>query len=69
LKVAVNRDLCISLGNCAAIAPTAFDLDDDGKVVILDPSSVDEQTLLAAAQSCPEKAIIISDDKGNQLYP
>ena len=69
MKVAVNRDLCISLGNCAAIAPTAFDLDDDGKVVILDPSSVDEQTLLAAAQSCPEKAIIVSDDKGNQLYP
>jgi ferredoxin len=69
LKVAVNRDLCISLGNCAAIAPTAFDLDDDGKVVILDPFSVDEQTLLAAAQSCSEKAIIVSDDKGNQLYP
>ena len=67
--MAVNRDLCISLGNCAAIAPTAFDLDDDGKVVILDPFSVDEQTLLAAAQSCSEKAIIVSDDKGNQLYP
>ncbi|MFA5375652.1 MAG: ferredoxin [Dehalococcoidia bacterium] len=67
--MAVNRDLCISLGNCVAIAPTAFDLDDDGKVMILDPSSVDEQTLLAAAQSCPEKAIIVSDDKGNQLYP
>ena len=69
MKVAVNRDLCISLGNCVAIAPAAFDLDDDGKVVILDPSSVDEQTLLAAAQSCPEKAIIVSDDRGNQLYP
>jgi ferredoxin len=69
LKVAVDKDLCIGLGNCAAIAPTAFDLDDDGKVVILDPSSVDEQTLLAAAQSCSVKAIIISDDKGNQLYP
>ena len=69
MKVAVDNDLCIGLGNCAAIAPTAFDLDDDGKVVILDPSSVDEQTLLAAAQSCSVKAIIISDDKGNQLCP
>ena len=69
MKVEVDRDLCISLGNCAAIAPTAFDLDDEGKAVILDPSSVDEQTLLAAAQSCSVKAITISDDKGNQLYP
>lgn len=69
LKVEVDRDLCIGLGNCAAIAPTAFDLDDDGKVVILDPSSVDEQTLLAAAQSCSVKAITIKDDQGKQLYP
>ena len=69
MQVKVDRDLCISLGNCASIAPTAFDLDDDGKVIILDPSSVDEQTLLAAAQSCAVKAIIVSDDKGTQLYP
>lgn len=69
MKVAVDRDLCIGLGNCAAIAPTAFDLDDEGKVVILDPYSVDEEIILAAAESCSVKAIIISDDKGNQLYP
>jgi len=69
LKVEVDRDLCISLGNCAAIAPTAFDLDDEGKVVILDPHSVDEEIILAAAESCPAKAIIVKDDKGNQLYP
>lgn len=69
MKVKVDRDLCIGLSNCVAIAPTAFKLDDENKVVILDPSSVDEQTLLAAAESCPEKAITISDDKGNQLYP
>lgn len=69
MKVEVDRELCIGLGNCAAIAPTAFDLDDDAKVVILDPSSVDDETLLAAAQSCSVKAITIKDDKGKQLYP
>jgi len=52
-----------------AIAPTVFKLDDENKAVVLDPSSVDEQVILEAAESCPENAIIIEDDEGNQLYP
>jgi len=52
-----------------AIAPTVFKLDDQNKVVVLDPSSVDEETLIEAAKSCPENAIIIEDEEGNQLYP
>jgi len=52
-----------------AIAPTVFAMDAENKAVALDPSSVDERTLWEAVQSCPEKAIILEDDKGNQLYP
>jgi len=52
-----------------AIAPTVFKLDDENKAVVLDPSSVNDQTLLEAAESCPEKAIIIEDDEGHQVYP
>jgi len=69
LKVRVDRDLCIGVGNCVAYAPTVFKLDEENKAVVLDPSSVDDQTLLEAAESCPENAIIVEDDEGNQLYP
>jgi len=69
LKVRVDRELCIGVSNCVAIAPTVFKLDDENKAVVLDPSSVNDQTLLEAAESCPEKAIIIEDDEGHQLYP
>jgi len=69
LKVRVDRDLCIGVGNCVAYAPTVFKLDDENKAVILDPPSVDDNTLLEAAESCPENAIIIEDDEGNQVYP
>ncbi|GAI06527.1 unnamed protein product [marine sediment metagenome] len=69
MKVRVDRDLCIGVGNCVAYAPTVFKLDDENKAVVLDPSSVDEDTLLEAAESCPENAIIVEDDEGNQLYP
>jgi ferredoxin len=52
-----------------AFAPTVFKLDEENKAVVLDPSSVDDDTLLEAAESCPEQAIIIEDDEGHQLFP
>jgi len=69
MRVRIDRELCIGVSNCVAIAPTVFKLDDQNKIVILDPGSVDDETLIEAAKSCPENAIIIEDDNGNQLYP
>ena len=69
MKVRVDRDLCIGVGNCVALAPTVFALDEENKSIDIDPSSVDDDTLQEAAESCPEDAIIIEDDEGHQLYP
>lgn len=69
MKVRVDRKLCTGVGNCVALAPTVFAFDEENKAVVLDPSSVSDDALLEAAQSCPEQAIIVEDDKGNQLYP
>ncbi len=69
MQVRVDRDLCIGVGNCVVFAPTIFKLDEENKAVVLDPSSVDDDTLLEAAESCPEQAIIVEDDEGHQLFP
>ena len=69
MKVRVDRDLCIGVGNCVAYAPAVFVLDEENKAVVLDSSSVDDNTLLEAAESCPVSAIIVEDDEGRQLYP
>ena len=69
MKLRVDRDLCIGVGNCVAFAPTVFVLDEDRKAVVLDPTSVDDVTLLEAAESCPENAILVENDEGNQVYP
>lgn len=69
MKVKVDRDLCIGVSNCVALAPTVFKLDEETRAVVLDPSSVDDDSLLEAAESCPQNAIIIEDDQGTQLYP
>ncbi len=69
MKVRVDRELCIGVSNCVAIAPAVFELDDQNKAVVLDSNSADEPTILEAAESCPENAIIVDDDEGIQLYP
>ena len=69
MRVRVDKELCIGVGNCVAYAPTVFELDQENKAVVLDPSSVDDNTLLEAAKSCTENAIIVEDDEGHQLYP
>ena len=57
------------MGNCVVIAPTVFKLDEENKAVALDPSSVDDETLMRAAESCTENAIILENDEGEQIYP
>lgn len=69
MKVRVDRDLCAGMAYCIGVAPTVFELDEEGKAVVLDASSVDDETLLEAAKSCPLDAIILEDDEGNQVYP
>ena len=69
MKVKIDRDLCIGLGNCVAIAPSVFTLDKENKAVVIDSHTIDDKTLFEAAESCPVKAIIIEDNAGKQLYP
>ena len=69
LKIIVDRELCIGVGNCVVLAPSIFNLDKDNKAVVLGPVSVADDVLLEAAESCPEQAIIIEDDDGDQVYP
>jgi ferredoxin len=68
-KIVVDRDLCISAVSCIAVADTTFALDDESKVVAIDPNSADDATLIAAAESCPTKAILLFDTAGKQIFP
>ena len=69
MKVRVDRDLCVGIGNCVAVAPAVFKLDSANKATVNNVSSVSEDKLTSAAESCPVNAIIIEDDQGNQMYP
>lgn len=69
-KVTILRDICIGAASCMAVAPKAFSLDKEGKVITL--STLDktaQKTLVEAAMSCPVNAIIITNQKGLKVWP
>ena len=68
MKLKVDRELCTGVSDYVAVGPTVFKLDEQSKTVVLDPGSVDQQTLMEAARSCPENGILLDDDEGNQSY-
>jgi len=82
MRIRVDRELCIGAASCLALLPEVFELDEEGKAVIIDKDGnktsdntdyskipIDAKLILEAARSCPTNAIIIEDDNGKQIYP
>lgn len=70
LTMRIDRDLCIGAATCVAIAPKAWQLDNEAKAIILDTSDQEtDETLIEAAKGCPVMAIFITDEIGKQIFP
>jgi deazaflavin-dependent oxidoreductase (nitroreductase family) len=60
VKINADRDLCVGTGSCAFLAPGTFDVDDEEMKVVLLDGSDPEDTVRAAVDSCPQRALSIS---------
>jgi ferredoxin len=60
LHVEIDRDVCMGSGNCVFQAPGAFELDDDGIAMVVDPGAASEESVRTAAARCPSKAITVT---------
>lgn len=56
-------EACQGYGNCIIAAPDAYDLDDDGVVVLLrsEIPEEDRPRIEEAARSCPVSALTVAD--------
>jgi curved DNA-binding protein CbpA len=73
-QISVEPSLCLAFGSCETLAPGVFVLEKNKrinpKVKIESETGANFESILAAAQTCPTKAIkIIDRDTGEQIYP
>jgi ferredoxin len=69
-KIKVIRDLCIGAASCVAVSNPTFTLDGENKAVTHAESQDTPENILMAAQSCPTKAIVVTDMETNtQVWP
>ena len=68
-KIVVDRVKCQGIGACVGAAPDVFELDNEGKAVVIDAQGSDDDTILEAAESCPLEAIELYDEHGQKVYP
>ncbi|NMM45455.1 ferredoxin [Rhodospirillaceae bacterium KN72] len=61
MKIDVDLTICLLHGQCVIAAPEVFSFADDGSLVwVTDPDEGLRADAEAAADACPEQAIIIS---------
>jgi len=66
--IQIDRSKCIGAAPCVAIAGDVFQLDEEGKAVVIGQSK-DENNIRLAAESCPVRAIFLYDDNKKQIFP
>ena len=69
LRIEIDPLLCVAFADCVRIAPEAFELNDAGIVVLVEPQKVERARLLEACAACPVDALLVWDADGKQLVP
>jgi DnaJ-class molecular chaperone len=74
IHITIEPTLCMAFGSCETLAPNVFVVDKDKminpKATLKSGNGDDFEAILAAAHTCPTKAIIIRDRyTGEQIYP
>jgi ferredoxin len=64
MRIVMDVDKCIAVGQCLLAAPNVFDLDDAGIVVLLDetPPESERANVLNAITRCPADVIGLAED-------
>ena len=62
-KPQVVQNLCTGDMICTTIAPDVFDINEEGKSYVKDPTGADEDTIQHAIDQCPSQAISWVDEE------
>lgn len=60
-NIRIDRERCMGSGNCSFWAPATFDLDDEGKAIVVDPDGDPRDKIQGAVDGCPTLAISLTE--------
>lgn len=65
MKILINKAACAGHARCAAVSEALFPLDDDGYIAVeeIDVPPGMEDVARRGASACPERIIVIEEDK------
>ncbi|MGQ0722389.1 MAG: ferredoxin [Candidatus Eiseniibacteriota bacterium] len=70
LTVCIDRDGCISSGNCIKVAPSLFEFDAESVASFAaGADAVGPERIVEACQVCPVEALEVTDSSGNRIVP
>ena len=58
----VDMEECIGCGTCPELAPNTFEMNDDEKAIVKNPSGDSEDLIQEAIDNCPSEAISWEDE-------
>ncbi len=63
MKIVVDRSRCTAIGICESLAPSFFEVNDDGELLVLrdDVAEEDRHLMEEAVDSCPTCALSLAD--------
>ncbi len=60
-KIVINEELCVGCGACASLCPEVFELQDDGKVKVINENGCKGCDCDLVVSSCPVGVIKIEE--------
>lgn len=57
VRVQVNAEMCMGIGQCEMLEPEVFELDDEGMAKVVDGATLSPERAREAIDRCPSGAI------------
>jgi len=68
--VRIDRNVCIATANCMKVAEDVFEFDEEQICSFRShEGTIDRERLIEACRVCPVDALIVIDERGEQIVP
>ncbi len=67
VEVRVDRDLCVGVGQCEALAAHVLRVSDDGVAEVVAPGLLERSLADAVIEACPTGAISVAPGKNDSM--